>query len=104
MGDADSWWKERPGPGVCDLPCKFTQTVSSAFDQLRGCSLFDLPEQCVVYWSRWRGEIRATSTTTFMANSTTSHTQSDIDAYEYAFPYSWVTSSRSESTSLEIIR
>jgi hypothetical protein len=65
MGDADSWWKERPGPGVCDLPCKFTQTVSSAFDQLRGCSLFDLPEQCVVYWSRWRGEIRATSTTTY---------------------------------------
>ena len=62
---AGSWWRERPGPGVCDLPCKFTQTVSSAFDQLRGCSLFDLPEQCVVYWSRWRGEIRATSTTTY---------------------------------------
>ena len=70
-GSGDWWW-ERPGPGVCDQPCKFTQ---SSFFFLMGsqqpdCPLIDLPEQCVVYWSgsNFGGnqeEIRATSTTTY---------------------------------------
>ena len=76
-GDAESWWEKRPGPGVCDQPCKFTQIGNwwrgrqfRAQDQQPGCALIDLPEQCVVYWtgdmlSRRRGEIRATSTTTY---------------------------------------
>ena len=72
-GDADSWWQERPGPGVCDQPCKFTQMAFSVTNQQPGSLLIDLPEQCVVYWSGagrgsagfGRGEIRATSTTTY---------------------------------------
>ena len=69
-GDAGSWWEKRPGPGVCDQPCKFTQAVFRAHLQQPGCALIDLPEQCVVYWtgeafSCRRGEIRATSTTTY---------------------------------------
>ena len=68
-GGADSWWRERPGPGVCDQPCKFTQIPFRATDQQPGSLLIDLPEQCVVYWSgaRWggTGEIRATATTTY---------------------------------------
>ena len=62
-----SWWWERPGPGVCDQPCKFTQ---SSFFFLMGsqqpdCPLIDLPERCIVYWSAGEEEIQATSTTTY---------------------------------------
>ena len=64
-----SWWWERPGPGVCDQPCKFTQSSFLVGSQQPDCPLIDLPEQCVVYWSGARGrhsrEIRATSTTTY---------------------------------------
>ena len=64
---SDSWWEERPGPGVCDQPCKFTR---SRWGQQSDSPLIDLPEQCVVYWSgsNFGGnqeEIRATSTTTY---------------------------------------
>ena len=67
-GDSGTWWyrQERPGPGVCDQPCKFTQMPFRATDQQPGSLLIDLPEQCVVYWSSHRhGEVRATSTTTY---------------------------------------
>ena len=62
-----SWCRERPGPGVCDQPCKFTR---SRWGQQSDSPLIDLPEQCVVYWSgsNFGGnqeEIRATSTTTY---------------------------------------
>ena len=63
-----SWWRERPGPGVCDQPCKFTQSSFSVASQQPDCPLIDLPEQCIVYWSCGFGairEIRATSTTTY---------------------------------------
>ena len=78
--DAEGWWQERPGPEVCDLPCKFTQMAFSVTHQQPGSSQIDLPEQCVVSWSSTRGlrpmsgervgpddrgEIRATSTTTY---------------------------------------
>ena len=70
---AGSWWRERPGPGVCDQPCKFTQSSFSVASQQPDCPLIDLPEQCIVYWSCARRahfggiqeEIRATSTTTY---------------------------------------
>ena len=63
-----SWWWERPGPGVCDQPCKFTQSIWGA--QQSDSPLIDLPEQCVVYWSgsnfgQNQEEIRATSSTTY---------------------------------------
>jgi len=73
-GDSGTWWyrQERPGPGVCDQPCKFTaQMPFRATDQQPGSLPIDLPEQCVVYWSgagfgpRRGSEIRATSTTTY---------------------------------------
>ena len=60
-----SWGQERPGPGVCDQPCKFTQSSFLVGSQQPDCPLIDLPEQCVVYWSFGEGEIRATSTTTY---------------------------------------
>ena len=65
-----SWWRERPGPGVCDQPCKFTQSSFSVLaSQQPDCPLIDLPEQCIVYWRGDPGdnreEIRATSTTTY---------------------------------------
>ena len=67
-GSGDWWW-ERPGPGVCDQPCKFTQSSFLVGSQQPDCPLIDLPEQCVVYWSGARGrhsrELRATSTTTY---------------------------------------
>jgi hypothetical protein len=62
------WWRERPGPGVCDQPCKFTQSSFSVGSQQPDCPLIDLPEQCIVYWSgrgRHSRELRATSTTTY---------------------------------------
>ena len=65
-GSGDWWW-ERPGPGVCDQPCKFTRT---RWGQQSDSPLIDLPEQCVVYWSgsnfgQNQEEIRATSSTTY---------------------------------------
>ena len=60
-----NWWRERPGPGVCDQPCKFTQSSFLVGSQQPDCPLIDLPEQCVVYWSGHSREIWATSTTTY---------------------------------------
>lgn len=65
---SDRWWQERPGPGVCDQPCKFTQSRWGWYPL--SLPLIDLPEQCVVYWAGSnfgdnQQEIRATSTTTY---------------------------------------
>ena len=61
-GSGDWWW-ERPGPGVCDQPCKFTQMRWES--EQSDCPLIDLPERCIVYWSAGEEEIQATSTTTY---------------------------------------
>ena len=53
-------------PEFTQIDCDWIESDN----QQPGCALIDLPEQCVVYWtgdtlSRRRGEIRATSTTTY---------------------------------------
>ena len=62
-----SWGQERPGPGVCDQPCKFTQIGrdQNYVTEHSDCPLIDLPERCIVYWSAGEEEIQATSTTTY---------------------------------------